>query len=201
MVSKRLGILISGRGSNMESILKAIQNGQLIAEAGVVISNRSDALGLEKARLFGVQTVVIDDRHFSSKDSYETELVRCLMEHQVDWVVLAGYMKLLGPTVLSAFDRKILNIHPSLLPAFKGLNAQTQALEYGVKWSGCTVHLVSEGMDDGPIILQAVVPVLSTDTSESLSERILEQEHIIYSQAIQLAVDGALLVEGRIVHH
>lgn len=180
---KRLGILISGRGSNFVAIADAIAQGRLKAEIAVVISNKADAPGLTRARERGLHSVVLPSRGVERAE-YDRQLIAELKNHQVDLVCLAGFMRLLGPEVIKAFPQRILNIHPSLLPAFPGLDAQKQALDYGAKVSGCTVHYVDEGLDSGPILMQVEVPVLEGDTVESLSARILEQEHRIYSEAI-----------------
>ncbi len=187
-----LGIIISGRGSNMAAILENIKNGVLNARVSVVISNVVTAKGLEIAKEFGVETVVCPQKDFSSKDVYEEELIAILKRRNVDLVVLAGYMRVLGPSFIEAFPNTIINIHPSLLPAFKGLHAQKQALEYGVKVSGCTVHFVDNSLDGGRIILQETVPVLDEDTQDTLSARILNKEHTIYTQAIQKLIDHNL---------
>ncbi|MFC1617154.1 phosphoribosylglycinamide formyltransferase [Candidatus Margulisiibacteriota bacterium] len=177
----KIGILISGRGSNMQAILQAIKAGFLDAECTIVISNKADAKGLEVAKSFGSQTAVSTD---------EKQILGILQGHKVDLIILAGYMRIVGKILLDAFPNKILNIHPSLLPSFKGLNAQRQALKAGVKISGCTVHYVNEKLDDGKIIFQEPVPVLDHDTEASLSKRILEKEHVIYPKAIQLYSEG-----------
>jgi phosphoribosylglycinamide formyltransferase-1 len=185
----KLGILISGRGSNLVAIYDRIQSGQLVAEIGVVISNQPSAQGLDFAKAHGIQTQVFDPKAYADKNAYEDDIVACLDEHKVDLVVLAGYMKLVGDPMLQAYDGRMVNIHPSLLPSFKGLNAQKQALDYGVKVAGCTAHYVIRDVDAGPIILQAAVPVLDDDSVASLSARILEKEHDIFSLAIQEALD------------
>ena len=187
-----LGIIISGRGSNMAAILSNINNGTLDARVSVVISNVPTAKGLDVAKEFGVETVVCPPKDFSSKDIYEEELIAILKRRGVELVVLAGYMRVLGPGFIAAFPNKIINIHPSLLPAFKGLHAQRQALEYGVKVAGCTVHFVDNSLDGGRIILQETVPVLDTDTEDTLSARILQKEHQLYTQAIQTLIDHNL---------
>tara|TARA_A100001015_G_scaffold264890_1_gene312813 strand:+ start:151 stop:723 length:573 start_codon:yes stop_codon:yes gene_type:complete len=186
---RKIAILISGRGSNMEAILKNIHDGRLIAEVAIVISNKPTARGLQLAVLNDIDTRVFDPKSYSDRDHYETDLVACLQSYNVDLVVLAGYMKLVGDPMLTAFNGRMINIHPSLLPSFKGLHAQRQALDYGVKITGCTVHHVTKEMDSGPIILQAAVPVFKDDTLESLTARILEKEHDIFSKAIQLTLD------------
>lgn len=192
----RLGILISGRGSNFEAIANAIARGKLEAEIAIVISNRAGAPGLEIARQRGIPMRVIASAGIE-REAYDKLLIEELQTHQVDLVCLAGFMRLLSASVIRAFPNRVVNIHPSLLPAFSGLDAQRQALEYGVKIAGCTVHFVDEFLDSGPIILQAAVPVLEGDTLEALSARILAQEHVIYPQAIACIVDGRVTVEGR----
>jgi phosphoribosylglycinamide formyltransferase 1 len=195
-MKRRLGILLSGRGSNFEAIADHIDRGELDARIAIVISNVSQAPGLEKARQRGLEAIFIGSKGLS-RDDFDREVVATLKEKQVDLVCLAGFMRLLSSYFTKSFPYRILNIHPSLLPAFPGLNAQQQALEYGVKYTGCTVHFVDERLDSGPIILQAVVPVLDTDTEQSLSARILLQEHKIYSTAIQLVLDNQARIEGR----
>jgi phosphoribosylglycinamide formyltransferase-1 len=192
----RLGILISGRGSNFEAIANNIARRKLDAEIAVVISNRASAPGLEIARLRGIPLRVISSAGME-REAYDKLLIEELKTHEVDLVCLAGFMRLLSANFVRAFPNRVLNIHPSLLPAFPGLDAQRQALEHGVKIAGCTVHLVDEFLDSGPIVIQAAVPVLDDDTVESLSARILQQEHSIYSQAIQYFADRRLIVEGR----
>jgi phosphoribosylglycinamide formyltransferase-1 len=192
----RLGILISGRGSNFEAIANAIARRKLDAEIAIVISNRANAPGLDIARERGIPLRVIASAGLE-RDAYDKLLIEELQTHQVDLVCLAGFMRLLSASVIRAFPNRVLNIHPSLLPAFTGLDAQRQALEYGVKITGCTVHLVDEFLDSGPIVIQSAVPVLDGDTVESLSARILVQEHLIYAKAIGYIVDGRITVEGR----
>lgn len=195
---KRVGILISGRGSNMEAILKAMQQGVITsARCVVVISDNPGAAGLARAREYGVPAHVIDRAAYPRRADHEAAVAARLREYEVDFVCLAGYMRLLKGALLEAYPGRILNVHPALLPAFPGLHAQRQALEYGAKLAGCTVHFVDAGMDTGPIILQAAVPVYDGDTEESLSERILQQEHALYPQAVQLMGEGRLVVEGR----
>lgn len=193
----RLGVLASGRGSNLQAILDAIGRGEVPAEVVVVISDRPDARALERARAAGVPAVFVDPGAHPSREAFDAELARILRAHGAELVVLAGYMRLLGPSFVAAFRNRVLNIHPALLPAFPGLHAQRQALEYGVKVAGCTVHFVDEGVDTGPIVLQAAVPVREDDTEETLAARILEQEHRLYPQAIRLFAEGRLQVEGR----
>src|SRR5205823_4717549 len=194
--SKKIGILLSGRGSNFEAIANAIQAGRLDAEIAIVISNRADAPGLETARKRGLNAKLIASKG-RIREEHDAEVIAALKEAHVDLVCLAGYMRLLSPEFVRAFPHRILNIHPSLLPAFPGLDAQKQAVEYGVKVSGCTVHFVDEHLDHGPIVLQKTVPVLESDDEHSLSARILEQEHIAYSEAIQLVLSGAVEVQER----
>lgn len=194
--AKKLGILISGRGSNFGAIADSIQAGRLAAEIAIVISNRADAPGLEAARRRGLNARLIPSKG-RTREEHDAEVVRALRETQVDLVCLAGYMRLLSPDFIRAFPNRILNIHPSLLPAFPGLEAQKQALEYGVKISGCTVHFVDEHLDHGAIILQKTVTVLEADDVHTLSARILEQEHLAYTEAIRLVLSGEIEVAGR----
>jgi phosphoribosylglycinamide formyltransferase-1 len=193
---RRLGILLSGRGSNFEAIADSIDFGTLNAEIGVVISNRALARGLEIARLRGFRAVTIPSQGLE-REIYDALLVEELRKHDVELVCLAGFMRLLSARFVQAFPQRILNIHPSLLPAFPGLDAQHQALQHGVKIAGCTVHLVDELLDSGPIILQAAVPVLDDDTTGSLSARILAEEHRCYSEAIRMVLSGTYEVVGR----
>jgi len=192
----RLGILISGRGSNFEAIANSIARKKLDAEIAIVISNRANAPGLDIARERGIPLRVIASAGLE-RDAYDKLLIEELQTHQVDLVCLAGFMRLLSASVIRAFPNRVLNIHPSLLPAFTGLDAQRQALEYGVRIAGCTVHFVDEFLDSGPIVIQSAVPVLEGDTVESLSARILVQEHLIYSKAIGYIADGRITVRGR----
>jgi phosphoribosylglycinamide formyltransferase-1 len=194
---KRLGILLSGRGSNFIAIADNITAGKLDAEIAVVISNRADAPGVEIARQRGLNAQVIPSKG-RGREEHDTEVIAALKEAKVDLVILAGYMRLLSPDFIHAFPQQILNIHPSLLPAFPGLDAQRQALEYGVKVTGCTVHFVDEHLDHGPIIVQRTVPVMANDTVESLSARILKEEHVAYSEAIARVIAGCK-VSGRCV--
>lgn len=194
---KRLGVLISGRGSNLQSIIDAIAEHRLSASIAVVISNRPDAAGLQRAADAGVEALVLEPRRFSDRAAYDAGLAAALVSRGVDLVCLAGYMRIVGSALLDAFPSRVLNIHPSLLPAFPGLDAQRQALHYGVKVSGATVHLVSPGLDDGPIVLQAAVPVYDDDSVESLAARILSEEHRIYPAAIQFVLDGRWTIVGR----
>jgi phosphoribosylglycinamide formyltransferase-1 len=193
---KKLGILISGRGSNFEAIADSIAAGRLDAEIAVVISNRAEARGLAIARERGIHTVVIPSKGLD-REVYDRMVAAELKKNAVDLVCLAGFMRLLSASFIREFPLRILNIHPSLLPAFPGLEAQHQALEHGVKVSGCTVHFVDELLDAGPIVIQRAVPVLDTDTEETLSARILEQEHQIYTEAIRIVLSGNYRIEGR----
>src|SRR5579863_2804341 len=194
---KNLGILLSGRGSNFEAIAKNVAAGRIPdARIAVVISNRENAGGIETARRLGLTALVIPSKN-KDRAEHDREVVATLKEHKVDLVCLAGYMRLLSPWFVQQFPRRILNIHPSLLPAFPGLEAQEQAFAYGVKVSGCTVHFVDEELDHGPIILQKAVPVLDTDDERVLAARILEQEHIAYSEAINIVLAGNFQIAGR----
>ena len=194
---KNLGILLSGRGSNFEAIAKNVAAGRIPgARIAVVISNRADAAGLEIARRLALTALVIPSKG-KEREKHDREVVAALQQHKVDLVCLAGYMRLLSPWFVRQFPRRILNIHPSLLPAFPGLEAQEQAFAYGVKVSGCTVHFVDEELDHGPIIVQKTVPVLDSDDEHTLAARILEQEHIAYSEAISLVLEGRFEIVGR----
>src|ERR1700690_2908633 len=194
---KNRGILLSGRGSNFEAIARNVAAGRIPdARIAVVISNRTDALGIETARRLGLTALVIPSKG-KDRAEHDHEVVAALHKHQVDLVCLAGYMRLLSPWFVQQFPHRILNIHPSLLPAFPGLEAQEQAFAYGVKVSGCTVHFVDEELDHGPIIVQKTVPVLDSDDEHTLAERILEQEHLAYSEAIKLVLEGKFGVVGR----
>ena len=194
----KIGAFVSGRGSNLQAIIDNIGTRALSAELTVVISDQADAFALERAKKHTIPGVHVSARGYKGKrDAYDALLVKELQKHDVELVVLAGFMRIITPTLLNAFPNRVMNIHPALLPAFPGLHVQKAALEHGVKFSGCTVHFVDEGMDSGPIIIQAVVPVLDNDTEDSLSARILKQEHKIYSRAIQLFAEDRLRVEGR----
>jgi phosphoribosylglycinamide formyltransferase-1 len=192
-----VGVLISGRGSNLQAIIDASEKGEIPAKVAAVISNKPDAYGLERARKHNIPTAVFDPKKFPDKNTYELEIVKTFKDHKVDLVCLAGYMRIVGPVLLEHYRGKMMNIHPALLPSFPGLHVQKAALDHGVKISGATVHFVDEGCDTGPIIIQAAVPVLEDDTEETLSARILEQEHKIYPQAIKLFAKGKLKLEGR----
>ena len=193
---KRLGILLSGRGSNFEAIADQVAGCRIEAEIAVVIGNRPEARGLEEARRRGLKAVCIPSKGLD-REAYDAMVIQELRANAVDLVCLAGFMRLLSASFVRAFPERILNIHPSLLPAFPGLDAQKQALEHGVKVTGCTVHLVDEFLDAGPIVLQATVPVLDDDTVESLSARILREEHRIYSEAIRIVLGGQFHIDGR----
>lgn len=193
----KIAVLVSGRGSNLQSIIDSIERGETAANIAVILSNKPNALALERGRKHGVETVFLDPKLYPDKLHYDRAMIDILKSKSVDLVCLAGFMRILSREFIQAFQGKIINIHPSLLPSFPGLDPQKKALEYGVKFSGCTVHFVEEEVDSGPIILQAVVPILSADTVETLSQRILEQEHIIYPQAIQLYSQNKITFTGR----
>jgi phosphoribosylglycinamide formyltransferase-1 len=192
----RVGVLLSGRGSNLQALIDAAQRGELGGEVAVVVSNVETAQGLERARRAGIPAVFRDHRG-KKREEFDAEIVGILRAHEVDLVCLAGFMRLLSPVFLRAFPGRIVNIHPALLPAFAGLEAQRQAWEHGVKVSGATVHLVDEGLDSGPIVAQEAVPVRSDDTAETLAARILEVEHRLYPRAVRLLLEGRCRVEGR----
>ena len=192
-----IGVLISGSGTNLQSIIDAIEAKELDAKIQVVLSNRADAYGLVRAKKHGIPIEVLDHKRFPSREAFDQAVVDILRDHEVELVVLAGFMRLLSPVFVGAYSNRIMNIHPAVLPAFPGLHAQKKAVEHGVRFSGCTVHFVNEECDEGPIIIQAVVPVFAEDTEESLASRILEQEHRIYPRAIQLYSEGRLRIEGR----
>jgi len=193
----RLGVLISGSGTNLQAIIDRCAAGDLQAEVVCVISNRADAFGLQRAANHGIPALHLNHREFAGRQEYDAALVKILTQHQVELVILAGFMRIITPVLLDAFPNRVMNIHPALLPAFPGLDAQKQTLEYGAKVSGCTVHFVDAGTDTGPIILQSTVPVLEDDTAESLAERIHFEEHKLYPAAIQLFAQGRLQVDGR----
>ncbi|HAU32472.1 MAG: Phosphoribosylglycinamide formyltransferase [Desulfotomaculum sp. 46_296] len=193
----KIGVLVSGRGSNLQAIMDACDEGKIPAQVVVVISDVGDAPALERARLKGIDAVHVDYHGFNGKTEYEQVVAGILKDHHVELVCLAGYMRIVGRSLLDAFQNRIINIHPALLPSFPGLDAQRQAVEHGVRFSGCTVHFIDEGVDSGPIILQAVVPVHQSDTPEILAQRILAEEHRIYPEAIGLFARGKLKIEGR----
>ncbi len=198
MVKKlKIGVLISGNGSNLQAIIDCCTAGTLAADISCVISNRAGAYALERAQKHGIPALHVDHRLFSGRESYDAELVKVLHEYDVDLVVLAGFMRIITPVLLAAFPHAVMNIHPALLPSFPGLHAQQQALDYGVKVTGCTVHFVDAGTDTGPIIMQAVVPVVEGDREDTLAARIQKEEHRIYPEAIRLHAAGRLSVVGR----
>ena len=201
MIPKRIGVLLSGRGSNFEALAESVAAGRIQeAEIAVVISNREGAPGIERAAARGIPAKVIPSKGLE-REAYDKQVAAVLQEYKVDLVCLAGYMRLLSPFFVAAYRGRILNIHPSLLPSFPGLEAQRQALEFGARFSGCTVHFVDENLDAGPIILQAVVPILDDDTVDSLGARILKEEHRIYTEAVNLVLEGQTRIEGRRVIH
>ena len=196
-MTKRIGVLLSGRGSNFEALADSISAGRIPnAEIAVVVSNREGAPGIDRAQARGLATRVIPSKGLE-REPYDRQVVAALHEANVDLVCLAGYMRLLSPHFVAAFPQRILNIHPSLLPSFPGLESQKQALDYGVRFAGCTVHFVDENLDAGPIVLQAVVPVEDHDTEDTLSARILKEEHRIYSEAVRIVLEGKFKLEGR----
>src|SRR5450631_2190 len=196
-MKKRLGVLLSGRGSNFEALADSVAAGRIPgAQIAIVIANREGAQGIDRAAARGIPTLVLPSRGLE-REAYDRQVVAALREHKVDLVCLAGYMRLLSPYFVQAFPQRILNIHPSLLPSFPGLESQRQALEYGVKFAGCTVHFVDENLDAGPIVLQAAIPVLDADTEASLSERILVEEHRIYTEAVKTVLEGQYKIAGR----
>ena len=199
----RLGVLVSGRGSNLQAIIDAIEAGTLSAEVAVVLSNKQDAGGLERARKHGAPAVWLDPKPYAgrpdSREAFDKAVLEVLQKHEVDLVLLAGYMKIVTAVLVKAYENRMMNIHPSLLPSFPGLDVQKKAIDHGCKIAGCTVHFVTEGVDEGPIIIQAAVPIREGDTPDTLAARILEQEHRIYPRAIQLYAEGKLRVEGRSV--
>jgi phosphoribosylglycinamide formyltransferase-1 len=192
-----IAVLISGSGTNLQAIIDAIEAQRLDAKIQLVLSNRAGAYGLVRAKNHGIPVEVLDHKRFPSREAFDQAVVDILRAHDVELAVLAGFMRLLSPVFVSAYSNRIMNIHPALLPAFPGLHVQKKAVEHGVRFSGCTVHFVNEACDEGPIIIQAVVPVFPDDTEESLAARILAQEHRIYPRAIQLYSEGRLRVEGR----
>jgi phosphoribosylglycinamide formyltransferase-1 len=193
----KIAVLVSGRGSNLQAIMDSIEKGYIKnATINVVISNKANAYALERARNHGIDAVFLDPGEYD-RGEYDMAILNVLNKYDTDLLLLAGYFRLLGNEIIKAYRNRIMNIHPSLLPAFKGLHAQKQAFEYGVKVAGCTVHFVDEGLDSGPIILQKCVPVLTGDTEETLTARILEQEHVIYPEAVRLFTEGKLKIEGR----
>ena len=196
----RIGVLASGRGSNFEALVEAVETGRVPAVIAALVTDRATAGALEIARGHGVEALFVDPRQYPSREAHEKAVIATLDERGVGLVCLAGYMRILGATFVRHFEGRLLNIHPSLLPAFPGLHAQRQALEHGVKVTGATVHFVDEGTDTGPIVLQAAVPVLPGDTEEALSRRVLAEEHRIYPEAVRLFAQGRLAADGRRVH-
>ncbi|WP_196594909.1 phosphoribosylglycinamide formyltransferase [Pectinatus sottacetonis] len=192
-----LGILASGRGTNLQSIMDAIAEGQFSAEIGLVITDNPKAKALERAQMAGIANICVERKKFAKREVFEQSLIAELRKHHVEHIVLAGFMRILSPVFIREYKNHILNIHPALLPSFPGAHAHRDVLAYGVKISGCTVHFVDEGMDSGPIIIQAAVPVMDDDTEDTLAARVLKQEHIIYPRAIALYLDGKLKIEGR----
>jgi len=193
----KIGVLASGRGSNFQSIIDAMDSGRLGIEIAVLITDNASAFAIERAKKHGISYLIMNPKEYRSRDDFFQEIAEALKKRGVGLVVLAGFMRIVGKPLIDAFPNMIMNIHPALLPSFPGLDGQLQALEYSVKVSGCTVHFVDEGMDTGPIIIQAAVPVLQDDTEETLSERILTLEHQIYPEAIRLFSEGRITVEGR----
>ena len=193
----KLAVLVSGRGSNLQAIIDSIEKNNLAAEISLILSNVPDAYALQRGKKHRLESIFLDPKSFSSRDDYEKQMIELLQTKSIDLVCLAGFMRILGKKFIEAFSGKIINIHPSLLPAFPGLNVQEKALQHGVRFSGCTVHFVNEEVDGGAIISQAVVPILDADDTQSLSDRILEQEHIIYPEAIRLIIEDRLELSGR----
>jgi len=200
----RVAVLASGRGSNLQAVIDAIEGGRVDAKIVAVISNKKDAVALERARTHKIPDIFVDPKPYAgrpdSREAYDRELLELLNQHDAELVLLAGYMKIVTAVLVNAYANRMMNIHPSLLPSFPGLDVQKKAIDWGCKLAGCTVHFVTEGVDEGPIILQAAVPILDSDTPESLAARILEQEHKIYPRAVQLFAEGRLRVEGRRVY-
>ena len=192
-----IGVLASGRGTNLQAIIEAVKENKIEGRIGIVISDSRDAFALKRAKQNNIETQYINFKSFKDREDYDKKIMECLKEKNVDLVVLAGYMRILSPFFINAYKNKIMNIHPALLPSFPGLHVQRQAVEYGVKVSGCTVHFVDEGLDSGPIIIQRAVEVKEDDTEETLTKRILKEEHQIYPQAIQLFSQGRLIIKGR----
>lgn len=197
MKKLRLGVLASGGGTNLQSVIDRCKDNSLAAEVAIVICNNPDAGALRRAERAGIETCCINHRDFDERAAFDRRVVQQLQEAGVELVVLAGFMRIIGPILLEAFPQQIINIHPALLPAFPGLHVQQQAIDYGARFSGCTVHFVDNGVDTGPIILQAVVPVLDKDSADDLAARILVEEHKLYPRAIQLLAEGRLQIEGR----
>jgi phosphoribosylglycinamide formyltransferase-1 len=199
----RVGVLASGRGSNLQAIIDAIEAGRVDAQIILVLSNKKDAVALERARKHGLTDIFLDPKPFAgqpdSREAYDRAILDILRKHDIELVLLAGYMKIVTSVLINAYENRMMNIHPSLLPSFPGLDVQKKAIAHGVRFSGCTVHFVTEGVDEGPIIIQAAVPVLDGDTPEMLAARILVEEHKIYPTAVRLFAEGRLKVDGRVV--
>ena len=195
----KLAVLVSGRGSNLQAIIDSIEREELNAHISIVISSTKNAMALKRAEKHGIKTIFIDPTAYLNSKEYDKVLIEKLKEFSIDLICLAGYMRILGEEVIQTFKEKIINIHPSLLPAFPGMNAQRQAIEHGVKFSGCTVHFVDSGVDSGPIILQTVVPVYDNDDEKSLSKRILEQEHYLYPKAINMIKENQIKINSKTV--
>ena len=193
----KLAVLVSGRGSNLQAIIDCVEKSSLAAEISLVLSNVKDAYALERGKNHGLEVVFLDPKIFPNKANYDQKIIDLLLSKSIDLICLAGFMQILGEKFIKAFSGKIINIHPSLLPAFPGLDVQKKALEHGAKFSGCTVHFVNEEVDGGPIILQSIVPIHDEDDIESLSKRILQQEHIIYPEAIRLIIEDNIEISGR----
>lgn len=200
MHKERIGVLCSGRGTDLQAIMDAIERGEVDAEIGIVLTDKAGVMALERAEKAGIKNICVNRKSYETREAFEAELLYALQVENVTLVVLAGFMRILSPVFVRAYAGKILNIHPSLLPSFGGAHAHRDVLAYGAKVSGCTVHFVDEGMDTGPIILQAAVPVLEEDTEETLGARVLCEEHKIYPKAIQLYIEGRLRIKGRRVH-
>ena len=196
----KISVLVSGRGTNLQSVIDAIENGEIQnAEIACVISNKEEAYALQRAEKHGIEGIFLNPADFGSRFEYDEKLLSILKEKETDLVLLAGYLKIISDTVIEAYSNRIINIHPSLLPSFKGLHAQQQAIDYGVKFTGCTVHFVEPDLDAGPIIMQKIIPILENDTEETLSDRLLIEENKAYREVVKLFVDGKLEVDGRIV--
>lgn len=195
-----IGVIVSGSGSNFQSIIDQTENGNLDAVIKVVICNNPDAYALERAKKHNIPSVIIDHKDFKDRNEFDEKMIKVLKSYSVELVIMAGFMRVLTPLFIKAFHMRIMNIHPAILPSFQGIHAQERAFDYGVKFSGCSVHFADEGVDTGPVIIQSVVPVYDDDTADTLQERILKEEHRIFPQAIQLYAEGKLEVVGRRVH-
>lgn len=194
----KISVLVSGRGTNLQSVIDAIESGEIKnAEIACVISDKADAFALKRAEKHNIESIFVNPADFSSRQEYDDKVLEILKEKETDLVLLAGYLRIISDSLIAAYKNKIINIHPSLLPSFKGLNAQKQAVEYGVKFTGCTVHFVEPDLDAGPIIMQKIIPVLDTDDAETLAERLLVEENKAYREVVKLFVDGKLEVNGR----